>query len=297
MLKRIHWTILLAVMVLLIGSTALASSFPITVTDSLGHEVRIEKAPNRIISMTPSLTEILFALDLEDRIVAVTDYCNYPEAVETKDSIGGLDTGLESILAKEPDLVVCTTMNTKETMDRLAELGYPVIVIESNSFEHIFPSISIIGEATGQTREAQALIETMKKEKEELEEKLKHIEGPTLVFYEVWDDPLMSVNKDTFIGELITLAGGLNVTHDAASAYPIVSVETLIDRNPTVYIMPTGHGAIQMSDLDNRLGYDQLDAIIHNRVYVVDQDVVTRPGPRVIEGLKILARILHPQLF
>lgn len=297
MFRVIDKSIFFLTIFLLIGPLAFASSFPMTVTDFLGHEVYIEERPVRIISMTPSITEILFALHLEDRIIAVTDYCNYPEAVVTKESVGGLDVGLEPILAKDPDLVVCTTMNTKETMERLKELGYPVLVIESNSFDDIFPSISLIGEATGQIEEAQDLLGRMKRDLEELEAKLKGVEEPTLVFYEVWDDPLMSVNKDTFIGEILTLAGGHSITHEAASAYPIVSIETLIDRNPEVYIIPTGHGAVQLSDLDSRVGFDELDAIINNRVYVVDQDAITRPGPRIIQGLEILAKILHPQLF
>lgn len=298
MLKRGYLKVLPLLILLLISSTGLAGSFPITITDDLGHEVFIEERPQRIVSMTPSTTEILFALDLEEAMVGVTEYCNYPEAAITTEKIGGVDAGLEPVLAQEPDLVVCTTMNTKETVERLKELGIPVIVIDSSSYDDIYPSISLLGEATGQAELAQEIVKSMKKEKEALQEKLALVKEPPLVFYEVWDDPFMSVNKDTFIGELILLAGGKNLTHDAASTYPIVSIETIIDKNPQVYILPTGHGNIKrMRDIETRPGFEYIDAIIKDQVYFVDQDIISRPGPRVIEALEIFARAMHPQLF
>lgn len=274
------------------------ASFPITITDDLGNEVTIQEQPERIISMTPNTTEILFALGLTHRMVGVTDFCNYPEEALQVDSIGGIDAGLEPVLALEPDLVVSTTMNTKETVEQLMAMGLQVIVLNPKRFEDIFPSITLLGEATGKNQEADSLLEDLISRKEALEARLKMAEETPLVFYEVWDDPFMSVNKDTFVGQLITMAGGENLTHDAASEYPIVSLETIIDRNPQVYILPTGHGQIQeVKDITIRTGFELLDAVQNNRISFINQDIILRPGPRIIDGLEKLAQAIHPQLF
>lgn len=296
-MKKICVLLLLALIVSF-SPICFTASFPITVTDDLGREVTIEDIPSRIISMTPNTTEILFALNLEQQIVGVTDFCNYPEAALKKDSIGGIDAGLEPVLALEPDLVVSTTMNTKEVIERLMALGYTVIVLDTKRFEEIFPAIALIGEATGQKQEAQSLLEELKSRKEALEERLKEAQETPLVFYEVWDDPFMSVNKNTFVGQLITMAGGENLTHDAPSEYPIVSLETIIDRDPNVYILPTGHGLIQSTEnITSRTGFKLIDAVKNNRIFFVDQDIILRPGPRIIDGLEKLAQAIHPQLF
>lgn len=297
MKKNFTLPILLLFLVSFMGS-AFANDFPVTIIDDMGWEVFIESKPERIISMTPNTTEILFALGLGERIIGVTDFCNYPLEALEKDSIGGIDATIEPVMALEPHLIVSTNMNSKETVERLIELGYPVVVIVSKTFEDVFPAISLLGQATGHRKEASLLLERLNAELEEIKKLLATVTKTPLVFYEIWHDPFFSVNKDTFIGQLITMAGGENLTHDAASEYPVVSLETIIDRNPQVYILAAGHGELQTpQNIKARTGFDLLDAVQNNRISFVDTDIISRPGPRIVEALEILARSIHPELF
>ncbi len=298
MLRKKTTLFLLITILFLFTAFTAAAEFPVTLTDDFGHEVTIEEEPERIVSMTPSTTEILYALGLEDRIVGVTDFCNYPEAAVEETKIGGTDAGLEPVMAVEPDLVVSTNMNDQETVERLMEMGYPVVAINSLSIDDVYHAIALLGQATGKVAQSGTIINEMKSKYNSLMEKMERVDERPLVFYEVWDDPYMSVNDDTFIGQLIVKAGGENLTGDAQSGYPTVSVETIIDNDPEVYILPTGHGNVKrMTDIENRTGFGDMSAVTNERIYLVDQEIISRPGPRIIEGLETFTRAIHPELF
>ena len=194
-------------------------SFSVTLTDQIGREVAIEKLPERIVSLAPSNTEILYALGLEEKIVGVTDYCDYPEAAKNKEKIGGFsEPNIEKIVSVKPDLVVATNMHQK-SVEELEKLNIPSVVLDPKDFDEMFASIEIIGKATGQQDEALTLIKNLKARMENVEDvvaKVKLDKRPK-VYYEIWPSPITTSGPGTFVDDIIQRAGGENIAKDAQS--------------------------------------------------------------------------------
>lgn len=272
-----------------------------SVTDDLDREVEIEEQPEKIVSLAPSNTEILFALELEDEIVGVTESCDYPEeALETK-NIGTItEPNLEEIIQLEPDLVVAASINSQEIIDRLEEVGITVLAFDPKSVDEVITTINQIGRVTGQNNTAEELAGNMEARKEKVENKVnENLEERPTVFYEIWNDPLTTAGPDTFIDNLIELAGGENIARDAEEEWPQYSMEVLLEKNPEVYLS-TGHSGeeeVTEESIAERDNYDQITAIKEGRIAIFDEDIVNRGGPRIIEGLEEIAEALHPELF
>ncbi|MCL4426505.1 MAG: cobalamin-binding protein [Firmicutes bacterium] len=268
--------------------------YPLTVTDSFNRQVRIEKAPQRIVSLAPSNTEILFALGLGDKVVGVTSYCDYPVEAKSKEKIGGFsDPSVEKIVALKPDLVVATGMHEK-VVKQLDSLKIPVVAINPTRFAEVYGTFELLGQVTGSQKKAGEVIGEMKKKVDEITKKVGNSPKPR-VFYEVWDEPLMTAGPGTFINDLIILAGGNNIAADAQKAYPQYSLELLLQRDPEVMIFPSGKNTPEK--IMSRPGWQSLAAIKNKRVVAVDPNLVSRPGPRLVQGLELFARGIHPEVF
>ncbi|NPV52600.1 MAG: cobalamin-binding protein [Firmicutes bacterium] len=279
-----------------------AERFPLTVVDDAGRQVTISREPRRIVSLAPSNTEILFALGLGDRVVGVTTYCNYPPEAAKKEKIGGFaDPSIERIIHLDPDLVVGVKMG-EGIIRELQKLGIPVIVVEPKSFNDTLRVIRFIGRVTGRDGAAAALVGDMEKRVRGITEKTKDIpEGKRpKVYYEIWYDPLMTAGPGTLINDIIDLAGGVNVASDAGAPYPEYSLEVLLAKNPDVMIHSYGHAggdAPTSGEIKKRKGWSAMSFVRTGRIYLVNADIITRFGPRIVEGLEEFARAIHPELF
>ena len=276
---------------------------PITITDQAGRQVTLKTtAPQRIVSLAPSNTEILFALGLEDRIFGVTDYCDYPPEAREKKSVGGYSTAnIEEIVAIGADLILATSIHKDEVVPQLEAKGLTVVVVAPKTFDEVLEGIHLIGLVTGEEEKAATLINEMRGRIDAITEKIAGLtdEEKVPVFYLTWHDPLKTSGGDTLINEFITTAGGKNIFSEVSGA-DTVDLEALISRNPEVMIAGTGMGTgeektLQFLKTESRL--KDTEAAINGRIYGINIDLTGRPGPRIVDGLEQFARCIHPEIF
>ena len=252
--------------------------------------------PRRIISLAPNITEILFALGLGEKVVGVTAYCDYPEEAKNKARIGDtIHPDLERLIALKPDLVVVSTASQLESLaGKLGELSIPVYVTNPRTVREVAASILALGEVTGATARATEIATEMERRISAVQSRVKNL--PRLkVLYVLQTAPLITAGRNTFINDLIDLAGGISISGAETADYPQFSRETVISRAPEVIIAPASHGAGVVSQDDLRRDFATTPAVKFNRIVRVNPDWVDRPGPRIIEGLEQMAQGLHPQ--
>ncbi|MDH4140733.1 MAG: cobalamin-binding protein [Coriobacteriia bacterium] len=270
------------------------ATYPVTVTDDAGRDVTIAEEPERIVSLAPANTEIVAALGLLDRLVGVTTFCDYPPEVVDLPKVGDfVAPNIEAIAASEPDLILATTGVQAETIAQLEQLGAAVIAIDPQTIDALYTSIETVGVAAGKPAEAQTLVDAMKADLEEVASAVSGQEQVTC-FLEIAQDPLFTAGPGTLLSDVITAAGGQNVVGE--EGYVGYSLEQLLIDDPDVYLATKG----SMSDpsvIESRAGYDALAAVKGGRVYVLDDNLVSRPGPRVVEGVRRVAEALYPDAF
>lgn len=273
------------------------TSFPVTVTDDSGEEVVLEKAPERIISVIPSATEIIFALGLGDKVVGVTENDNYPEEVLEIEKVGAFELNIEKIVSLEPDLVVADVLNG-EAVEQLRNKGVKVLVVGASSVEETYEDIVLVGKATGTTEKAEGLVQEMKDHQADIEQIVSEIpeEERKTVWIEIGEE-LFTAANDTFLNELVTLAGGENIMIDQ-EGWPQVSEEEVIEKNPDVILLTYGSYVENAIDkVLERDSWQDITAIKEKQVYSLDSDMTERTGPRIIEGLESIAAFLYPEYF
>ncbi|MCK9439896.1 MAG: cobalamin-binding protein [Methanothrix sp.] len=292
-------------MLLLISVAGAEENNTITVTDDLGRQVSITSAPQRIVSLSPSNTEMLFALGLGDRVVGVTKYCNYPPEVESlKDSgmvevVGGyVDPDFETILSLRPDLVLTSRTHSSEAISLLDKESIPIFVVDPNNLSRIILSIEKIGKITEKEVEASELCNRMKSRIRAVSDTVSSL-PKTRVLYIVWHDPVRTAGAGTFEDEVIEKAGGVNIFHDL-SGYALVDPEAIAMRNPEVIIACSGMGTgadkpIQWAETER--GLNLTLARKNGRIYQAEGDIITRAGPRIVDGLEMFAKFIHPEAF
>lgn len=263
------------------------------VKDDLGREVIIKEKPNRIISLAPSITEILFALNGGKTLSAVTDYCDYPSAVSSKPSVGGMIApNFEKISEINPDLILMTVEGNNQTdFNKLLSLGYTVYVLKPKNVEGIFKSILDLGRIISAEDSANQLIIEMRKKQWVILNESRTKTKPK-VFVVISLQPLISAGKETFIDELVTSAGGINIAADSPLQYPIINREEVLKQNPDVIIV--------MSDVVKSIEdvaahfpeWKKTAAFKKQKIKIVDADILSRPGPRIIDGLKMIASVI-----
>lgn len=294
--------VLIGILSVLSFQPAGAADFPVELGDDLGGTIRMDKKPERIISMAPSITEMLYSFGLGDRIVGVSTYANYPKKATEKEKIGNVtDPNVEKIVSLKPDLVLAAAVNKMEYIDKLKSLGIPVAGFAPSSISETISVMNKVGRLTGEQFIAKKLTEKMVEQVAEIEElvaeKLKDNKRPG-VFYEIWHDPLMTAGKGTFIDNLIKIAGGRNIGGLAKGSWPQYSLEKLLLENPEVYISSHHSDAhtFTVEGLKERPNYSTLKSVQNDRIHFIKQDVMTRPSPRIIIGLKELAKTIWPDL-
>lgn len=273
------------------------SVYPLAVEDAFGYKTTIEKQPTRIISIAPSHTEILFALELEDSIVGVSAYDDYPEEAKSKASVGdAFAVNIEKVIELEPDVVFFYGPGSEDTNKALRDAGIKLLCYEPETIDEVIALINEIGKITGKADVAKEITDGMIAKKEEILNKVSGAEK-VKVFYEVWHEPLMTAGPNSFLGELITLSGGENIANDAQGDYAEFDLEQMIERNPDVYITAKDSEDKTPESIKARLGYDVINAIRNDRVYALEPNIISRPGPRIVDGLELMAKAIHPELF
>jgi iron complex transport system substrate-binding protein len=270
------------------------AAFPVTVTDDAGREVTIEAEPQRIVSLAPANTEIVAALGLMDRLVGVTSFDDYPPEVATIDIIGDFASpNLEAVAAAEPDIVLATAGVQADVIGQLEDLGAVVVAVDPSDLESLFDSIVMVGAVTGAAEEADTIVSTMRSDLDAITVAIGDA-TPVPVFLEIAQDPLFTAGPGTLLHDLIIAAGGANIV--TQEGYVAFSVEQLVAEDPVVYMATLGSMS-DPDDLASRPGYADIDAVRTGRVFVLEDNLVSRPGPRVIEGVRLIAEALHPEAF
>ena len=277
------------------NSSSPAAAFPLTITDDDGVEVTIDAVPQRIVTFAPSMTEIVYALGLGDRLVGVSGpFDDYPAAAKAVEEVGGagdfgVDPTIEKVVSLEPDLFL-TIPGGDQWKQRLQDLDIPVVTLNASDLDDLLSDIETVGELTGAVDEADALAAQMDADADAITASAETT-GHVSCFFEVYYPPLTTVGPHTFIFDLLERAGCDPVTGAAKTDYPEWSVDELVADGPEVYLV-TPESAKSVAAVAKRPGFSGIPAIEHHRVVLVDGDLVTRAGPRVIEGLRQLAEAL-----
>lgn len=275
-----------------------ASPWPMTVTDYKGRTVTIPAQPRRILSLAPSNTETLFALGLGSKVVGIDDYSDYPAETASVKKVGGLyNPNVELMVSLQPDLVLAIDGGQKQ-WQKLADQGVPVLVIQPATIAQVLESIRFIGKVTGSVDAAAQVTAHMQERIDFIQAQVARVHGnysPT-AFYEVWNDPIYTAGPGSFIDDMLRIAGASNVFHGTASAWPVVTLESVVAANPQVIISSS-------ADWVNSLkagkfpAWNGIQAVKDGNIYLVDANQVSRPGPRITEGLWQIARVVNPTLF
>jgi iron complex transport system substrate-binding protein len=282
-------------------SLAFATDYPFTITDEMDRTVTIEAEPQRIISMLPSHTETLCALDACDKLIGVDDFSNYPPEVDALPKLGGGLTGydggpdVEGIVALEPDLVLVSEYG--DLAQLLEQAGLTVYAGSPQSYDDTFLFFEVLGQLTNKEIEATLLTDKVQKEVEAISNLVAGAESVS-VYYEIDSTPY-SVGPDSFIGVLLNKAGGQTIVTAEQGDFPQLDPEFIISSNPQVIILSDAPSGESIETLKARPGWENLQAIQNNKVFALtaeQNDLANRPGPRIAEVVRLFAQMLHPDL-
>jgi iron complex transport system substrate-binding protein len=272
-----------------------------TYTDDIGRTVQITGIPQRIISLSPSNTEMVYALGLQDRLVGVTSYDDYPPDAKNKPIVSDYSTvDQEKIVTAKPDLVLADSIQKNDTIPALEKLGITVYTMSPDNMAGILNEIKVIGQITGKTQEADKLVSNLTGRIQAVNDKtakLTDSQKPRVLFI-TWYDPIWTAGSDTMIQYLIDTAGGVNIAADL-KGYTTITLESAIQRNPQVIIVMSsmGDNHTSLNYINSNDQFKATDAVKNGQVYEIDADIFGRTTPRIVDGLETLAKLFHPELF
>lgn len=271
------------------------TNYPLTVKDDTGTEVTIEQEPQKIISVLPSDTEIAFALGLDKQIIAVTDNDDYPEQVNEKEKVGGMELNIEKIVSLEPDLVLAGLLNG-EAVQKLRDLGITVLVSEGENLDDTYASIKLIGEVTNRTEQAEEIVRKMKTDVKQIEQLVADIpEGERVdVWLEVSPD-LFTAGAGTMLDELVAIAGGNNVAAEELEGWGQLSEEKVVALDPDIIVGTYPEEQLKQA-VEERQAWSEVEAVKNGNIYGIDGNLLNRPGPRLTEGLWKLTELFYPDV-
>ena len=281
------------------GATVFAETdaFPVTVMDDFGNEVTLEKAPESIVSLAPVDTEILFALGAGDSVTGRTDYCNYPEEAADVDSIGTyMEPNMELILSKSPDLVVASGFIDDNIRQQLEENGTAIFITNASDLESTEKNIETLGKLIGHDAEAEEVVKNMEDEWTDLSAELENVKEEKSAFIDIGS--LYSAGPSSLLDNSMQMIKVENVAADADSAWPQLSAEAVVEANPDVYISLYS----TLEDVQQTAGLSDLACLNEDGGFIyiddssVEGDMIQRPGPRYVEGLKVLAELVYPEI-
>lgn len=280
-------------------STETASDAPYTVTDDRGEELEFEQAPETIVSLIPSNTEIVFALDAGDQLVGVTDYDNYPEAAQDIERVSdSVEFNAEKIIQLDPDVVLAySTGEAPPALSQLEDANIPVLVIQSaTSFDEVYGDIEQIASVLAKEEKGAEVIEGIQTQIEDVQERLAAVEEQKEVYVEISPSPeIYTTGKSTFQQEILNHAQVTNVFEDL-EGWPNISEEEVITRDPEVILTTVSYVEDAVGDIEARDSWSDVEAIENDEVHFIDSDITSRPGPRIGEAVQLVAETVYPEL-
>ena len=284
------------------ATEAPSSSAEIQLTDGLGRSVVLKEAAQRIISLAPSNTEILFAIGAGSQMVGRDSLSDYPAESANVTDIGSAYEALntEMIISLKPDLIIAAEINTPEQVKELEDLGLTVYYLNNpHTLEELYDNLKIVAQLTGREAETTALIDSLKARVAAVDEKIAPLSSRISIFYEIdGTDPAKpyTAGKDTFITLLIERAGGYNIAADI-EGYPQLSLEQVVAADPAFILLGDAAYGVTPESIATRPGWENLSAVKNGQVFPFDDNLLSRPGPRLVDGLEALAKLLRPELF
>lgn len=301
-ISRIFKMLILTLAVLLLSgcngklSTGNDSSYPMTIKDNSGMSVVIDKEPQKVVSLSPVTTEIIAAVGGIDKLVGRTSYCDYPSKVKDIDEIGDLITvNIEKIVELDPDLVIGSAYLDQGVREQLENAGITVVTIYTeDSFEGTYKDIETIGKILGETKNAENIVAGMKSKVESIKENVAKAKTTPSVYFVVGFGAggEFTATGDTFIHEMIEMAGGKNIAYDGVQWS--FSLEKIVERNPELVIYSS---MLDKNELIRTNGFKDLDSVKKGSVLSIEANLIERTGPRLAEGLEELAKLIHPELY
>ncbi len=262
--------------------------------DDLQREVPLTTPPTRIVALAPSVTEMLYALGMDREIVAVTQLCDYPPQAKLKPTIGHSYPNIEMLVNFTPDLVLATRESIRaDVLAKLEDLHIATYVLDAKALADIPSHLERLGEILGRSEVAERLATDLRRQMKEVKRQTKGRQ-PVKVLYVLNTDPLLSVGHGSFIHDVIEFAGGANVAAKASVPYPRLSMEVVLKEDPEIILFPAGQDGIPEAEQELWQRWKTISAVKHRRLYRVQSELLNRPGPRLIEGLKQLAELFHP---
>jgi iron complex transport system substrate-binding protein len=270
--------------------------------DDLGFPFVVGSPPQKIISLAPNITEILFSLGLGEKVSGVTRYCDYPPQAKEKEKIGGIiDLSIERIKALNPDLVIGFRGNPLQSLDRLRKLGLSVFVLDiGEDIESVLLIIQKIGAITRSEKEAEALVQSLRKKYDETRSALENVEHEPKVFLSIHGPGFWTCGKESFLNDLVTKARGVNIAGNISRKWLLYSQEQLINENPEIIVIlsRSQEEFIEAKkSLESKSYFKRIKAVSSGKIFFLDQNLATRPGPRLVDALAELGRLLHPESF
>jgi iron complex transport system substrate-binding protein len=273
-----------------------SSAGPITVKDDSGTTVTLQQPAARIVSLAPANTEIAYAVGAGPKMVAGTSYDDYPAAAKSLPKVGDFaNPSLEKIASFNPDLVLAAGGIQQSLRGKLESLGMKVFVVDPTTYDGVMADVAALGKLTGNDAGAQTVVQQMTKARDDVQAKVASLPKAS-TFLEIYSKPLMTAGSGTFINDMISMAGGTNIGAAAGAGFPNFSTEVLLKDDPAVYIADSGSMSTP-GDLAKRAGFSALSAVKQGHVYVVEDDLIARPGPRLAQGLQDLAKMIHPEAY
>lgn len=280
-----------------------ATSTAISVVDGLGRTVTLAAPAQRIVSLAPSATEMLYAVGAGDQVVGRDSFSDYPEAAQSLTDVGGSsgDYSYETITSLNPDLVIAAEINTADQVKALEDLGLTVYYVANPvDFTDLFEKMTTIGQLTGHAAEAQTAVDGLSQRVDAVQTAVATATTTPTVFYELdATDPAKpwTPGPGSFMDLMISLAGGKNAAADLTSQWAQMSIEDLLVKNPDLIVLGDSNYGITSDSVVTRTGWEKLTAVQENHIYTFDDNLVSRPGPRMVDGLEALAKLIHPELF
>jgi len=272
------------------------SAFPLTIEQSDGQQLTLERAPQRIVSLSTHATEILCAIGAGDQLAAVERYANCPLGSKEKPELDAYKPNLEAIAGYQPDLVYVFS-DTEGIVEALRRVGTPVLYLKlPSSMEGVLEQIELFGRLSGHESEAQELVQSMRERMDAVKDKVADVEQGPRIFHEL-DPTYFTAAPNSFVGDFYNLLKAKNIAEGATDEYPQLSAEVIIQRDPEVIILADEAGGVTADSVKQRPGWDQISAVKNNRICAIVPELVSVPGPRVVDGLEALAKCLYPERF
>lgn len=277
-------------------STAPAAGFPVTVTRSDGRDLTIPDAPQRIASLSAAATEVLYAVGAGPQVVATDDYSDYPEEAQATPKLDAYQPNVEAIVGVEADLII-VAHDQDSIVEALDRLGEEVLFLEvPDTIDGVMEQVRLLAGATGHVEEGEHLAREMEERIEAVTDKLADAEEGPRIYHEL-DNTFYTAAPNSFVGGLYELLKAHNIAEGAPTAYPQLTQEEILNRDPEVIILANADAGESPETVSARPGWGVISAVKNDRIHIIDPDLISRPGPRVVDGLEALARLLYPEKF